>query len=134
MAIRLQMREALVEYLKEVSDLRHLLTHSLLWCSPSQEFMASLEADEGLSKAVFGDETDRFQSEPYSRKLYFMRYRLQQTLDVVRRRINGEKAVLTSAAYNSADELLRDLYAIRNSLISVFSPCTRVFISTPSTN
>ncbi|MDX1334781.1 MAG: phosphoenolpyruvate carboxylase [Gammaproteobacteria bacterium] len=118
MAIRLQMREVLIEYLKKVNELRHLLTHSLLWCSPSQEFMANLEADESMSKAVFGDENDRFASEPYSRKLYFMRYRLQQTLDAVRRRIEGDKAVLTSAAYNSADELLRDLYAIRNSLIS----------------
>ena len=118
MAIRLQMEEVLVQYLKLVNGLRHLLTHSILWCSPSGEFLESLESDNAMSKAVFGDKPDSYRNEPYRRKLYFMRYRLKQTLDVVRRRIGGEKAVLTSHAYTSANELLRDLKAIYESLIS----------------
>jgi phosphoenolpyruvate carboxylase len=117
-AIRMQMREVLIEYLKRINDLRHLLTHSTLWCSPSQELFASLEADAGLSKAVFGNKPDQFETEPYSRKLYFIRYRVQQTLDTVRRRLDGEKAVLTNHGYASADDLLNDLHIIRNSLIS----------------
>jgi len=118
MAIRLQMEEVLVQYLKLVNNLRHLLTHSILWCTPSAEFMESLEADNAMSKAVFGSNPDSYSNEPYRRKLYFMRYRLKQTLDVVRRRIGGEKAVLTSHAYTSAAELHADLKAIYASLIS----------------
>ena len=117
-AVRLQMQEVLVEYLRQVNGLRHILTHSIHWCQPSAAFLESLDADASMARAVFGDRPDSYVNEPYRRKLYFMRHRLEQTLEAVRRRIQGEQAVLTSHAYSSAEQLLTDLRLIRDSLIS----------------
>ena len=118
LAVRLQMQAVLTEYLRRIDHLRHRLTHSSLLCQPSAPFLASLEEDRHISSAVFGESPDRFDTEPYRRKLYIMRHRLVETLRTVRRRLEGERAVLPSAAYQGAHELLRDLYLIRDSLIS----------------
>lgn len=119
LACRLAMEQVLSEYLRRVSALRHELTHSLFMCRPSDEFMESLEGDGSIASAVFRGSADRFETEPYRRKLYIMRYRLQETLNTVRRRLNGENAVLPgSSAYASAAELHADLRLIRDSLVS----------------
>ncbi|EHQ51104.1 phosphoenolpyruvate carboxylase [Ectothiorhodospira sp. PHS-1] len=119
MACRLAMEQVLSEYLQRVHTLRFVLTHSLLMCRPAEDFMASLEEDENISRAVFKDLPDKMESEPYRRKLYIIRYRLRETLDTVRRRLAGETAVMpTHAAYASSAALLRDLTLIRDSLIS----------------
>ncbi|MEJ2059052.1 MAG: phosphoenolpyruvate carboxylase [Gammaproteobacteria bacterium] len=118
LAIRLQMQEVLTEYLRRINDLRHVLTHSLLLCEPSEAFMHSLKEDEPITGAVFNGATTRFQGEPYRRKLYIMRHRIMETLNTVRRRLHGERAVLPAAAYTTPGDFLRDLYVIRDSLIS----------------
>lgn len=118
LAVRLQMQAVLNEYVSRIDDLRHRLTHSSLLCQPSQAFLDSLEHDRLIASAVFGDSPDRFSTEPYRRKLYIMRHRLTETLATINRRLDGERAVLPSAAYQSADEFLSDLHLIRDSLIS----------------
>ena len=118
-AARMQMASVLGEYLRRVHDLRNVLTHSDLFCEPSQAFKDSLEKDEAIASAVFRDNPDRFRHEPYRRKLYIMRHRLTETLHTVKRRIDGEQAVLpVKSAYGSASEFLHDLRAIHDSLIS----------------
>ncbi|HSP00970.1 MAG TPA: phosphoenolpyruvate carboxylase, partial [Thioalkalivibrio sp.] len=119
LACRLAMEQVLSEYLRRVSDLRHELTHSLYMCQPSEAFLNSLEDDSNIASAVFQGSSDRFETEPYRRKLYIMRYRLTETLNTVRRRLKGENAVLPgNSAYAGAGELLRDLNLIKDSLIS----------------
>ncbi|HDP89791.1 MAG TPA: phosphoenolpyruvate carboxylase [Thioalkalivibrio sp.] len=118
LAVRLQMQEVLEEYLKHVDALRHILTHSILLCQPSEAFIESLAQDEGISNLVFGGYPDRFRTEPYRRKLYFIAYRLRETLKTVRRRLEGERAVLPSVAYAAPQELLADLYVMHESLTS----------------
>ncbi|MDD3518252.1 MAG: phosphoenolpyruvate carboxylase [Chromatiales bacterium] len=119
LACRLQMEEALDEYLRRVSELRHVLTHSARLCQPSQAFLDSLAEDATIAAAVFRGKVDRFEYEPYRRKLYFMRHRLGETLATVRRRLAGENAVLpANAAYSSSEEFLRDLCVMRDSLYS----------------
>jgi phosphoenolpyruvate carboxylase len=118
LAVRMQMQEAIEEYLKRIDALRHVLTHSMLLCQPSQAFMDSLAEDESIAKLVFGDMPDRFRTEPYRRKLYFMGYRLLETLKTVRRRLDGERAVLPSVAYARVEDFLGDLRLMRDSLIS----------------
>ena len=118
LAVRLQMQEVLEEYLRHIDALRHILTHSILLCQPSAAFMQSLEQDEGISNLVFGGYPDRFRTEPYRRKLYFIAHRLRETLKTVRRRLDGERAVLPSVAYASPAELLADLHVMRDSLTS----------------
>ncbi|ADC72611.1 Phosphoenolpyruvate carboxylase [Thioalkalivibrio sp. K90mix] len=119
LACRLAMEQVLREYIKRVNHLRNVLTHSAYMCQPSQEFLDSLDADSNIANAVFHGASDRFESEPYRRKLYIMRYRLRETLETVCRRIQGEAAVLpTNSAYADADAFLQDLNLIRDSLIS----------------
>lgn len=116
-AVRMHAIAALKEYLPRVHQLSHELTHSVLMCTPSPEFLSALEADEGWAEKALGD-ADRFRHEPYRRKLYIIRYRLQQMLDHLRRRQEGEGTpVPPRAAYRSAAELLEDLRRIRESLI-----------------
>jgi phosphoenolpyruvate carboxylase len=119
LACRLAMEQVLSEYLRRVSALRHELTHSLFMCQPSEAFMESLERDSNIASAVFRGSADRFETEPYRRKLYIMRYRLTETLNTVRRRLNGENAVLpANSAYASAAEMLNDLRLMHDSLVS----------------
>jgi len=118
-ACRLAMQQVLREYLKRVSNLRNVLTHSSLMCQPSEAFLASLEADNSISPAVFQGSRDRYETEPYRRKIQVMIYRLRETLATVDRRLAGEAAVLpVSSAYSSAEALLADLRVIHDSLIS----------------
>ncbi|MFO8004622.1 phosphoenolpyruvate carboxylase [Thioalkalivibrio sp.] len=118
-ACRLAMQQVLREYLKRVSHLRNVLTHSALMCQPSQAFLASLEADNNISPAVFQGSRDRYETEPYRRKIQIMIYRLKETLGTVGRRLAGEAAVLpANSAYSSADALLADLRVIHDSLVS----------------
>ncbi|WP_018951345.1 phosphoenolpyruvate carboxylase [Thioalkalivibrio sp. AKL12] len=119
LSCRLAMEQVLREYLKRVNHLRNVLTHSSFMCQPSQAFLDSLDADSNIANAVFQGASDRFESEPYRRKLYIMRYRLRETLDTVVRRVRGEAAVLpTNSAYADAQAFLNDLKLIRDSLVS----------------
>lgn len=115
-AVRMHAIAVLKEYLPRVVALSHELTHSALMCKPSPEFLASLEADECWAEKALGD-ADRFRYEPYRRKLYIVRYRLEQMLDHLRREQEGEESQLPAAAYRSADEFLNELHLIRASLI-----------------
>ncbi len=117
-ALRLQMHEALEEYHRRLVDLGKRLTHSLRLCSPSPEFLASLELDRNICGGEYDEKLPGFTNEPYRRKLYTMRCRLQHTLDAVRQRLRGHPARLDAAAYRHADQLLNDLKLIRDSLIS----------------
>jgi phosphoenolpyruvate carboxylase len=119
LACRLAMQQVLREYLKRVSHLRNVLTHSSLMCQTSEGFLASLEADNSIAPAVFQGFMDRYETEPYRRKVQIMMYRLRETLATVDRRLAGEAAILpTSSAYSSAEALLEDLRVIHDSLVS----------------
>ena len=114
-AVRLHAIAAIKEYLPRVIQLSHELTQSKLLCTPSAALLASLDDDERYAEQALED-AERFRNEPYRRKLYIMRYRLQQMLNHMRRRLEGEVVSPPRAVYDSSDELLRDLYLIRDSL------------------
>ncbi len=119
-AAHMQMSEVLEAYLSRARELRHKLTHSSLFCHPSEAFLESLAHDDTtLADKVFGDRP-RFGAEPYRRKFYYMIYRLEQTLATARARIESpdQTIALFEDAYAGADEFLRDLRLIRDSLIS----------------
>ena len=118
LAVRLQHREALREYLKRITDLSHVLTHSQLLCQPSEVFRAGLERDEAAYPEAFSDKPSRFTAEPYRRKLYIMRHRLNENLRLVEARMAGDSDDnSTHGAYRTEDEFLTDLAQIRQSLI-----------------
>ncbi len=117
MAVRLQHREALREYINRVTRMSHILTHSSLLCSTSEAFLSSLERDEAAYPDAFVGKPNRFKTEPYRRKLYFMRYRLTNNLEAVDARLRGEESQ-NLEGYRNEQEFLTDLRLIRESLIS----------------
>ncbi len=117
MAVRLQHREVLREYLRRVTDLGHVLTHSERLYQPSEAFKAGLERDEAAYPNTFVDKSERFSTEPYRRKLYFMRYRLRENLRLVEANMAGGDTIAFPAAYATEQEFLTDLTQIRQSLI-----------------
>jgi phosphoenolpyruvate carboxylase len=117
LAMRLQSREILTEYINRVNALSRQLTFSSRMCQPTQAFLDSLEADRRFYEEAFGDTPNRFSYEPYRRKLYLMRLRLERNLRAVRRRIT-DAAHIPEPGYASEQELLDDLKLIHDSLSS----------------
>ncbi len=117
-ALRLQTRAVLLEYLSRITRLHLILTHSVLMCKPTDALMDSIADDRTYETAVFGDNPDRFKHEPYRRKLFVMRYRLEQNLIAVKRPLQQREAIDNADGYAGEDELLNELYLIRDSLIS----------------
>lgn len=116
LAVRLHARTAVLAYLTRIARLTRVLTHSSLLCRPSDEFMRSLRRDEAFCAMAFRDTPERFGNEPYRRKLYIMRYRLEHNLMFIKARLEGRDDEYADR-YRSARELLDDLYLIRDSLI-----------------
>jgi phosphoenolpyruvate carboxylase len=114
-AVRLYATEALREYVRRVGQLAHILTYSVGLARLSSALLDSLREDERLSERVFASNPNQFALEPYRRKLYFMRYRLEQNLEAIARGAEAPPEV-REAAYRSARAFLADLYLIRDSL------------------
>jgi phosphoenolpyruvate carboxylase len=118
LALRMQSREVLLEYIKQLKILGKILTHSILFCQPTDAFLNQLALDEKEVTELFSDNRKRFKSEPYRRKLYIMQHRVSCTLDKVEARLDGITADSTTYSYTNEQGLLNDLYLIRDSLIS----------------
>ncbi len=117
MALRMHASEILNEYIVQIGKLTQLLTQSSRWCDPGEEFMHSLQRDEALGLKAFDEKRDKFDSEIYRRKLYFMQSRLKVNLNIVNARLNGRAVDDNPQAYANADEFIRDLRLIYDSLI-----------------
>lgn len=118
-AIRLHMREALKEYHERIIALRGILSHDLEFITPNQAFLDSLAKDEKeLKKKAFKKHPDLFNTEPYRRKLHFISYRLERSILIVRNRLNNKPATPSEITYGNVEDFLKDLYLIRDSLIS----------------
>ncbi len=118
-AIRMQMQVALEEYMKRVSELRTILSHSTEFVTPTPELMAHLQQENTrLGETVFGGKLVTFAQEPYRRLLSFMRHKLRQTLQTVEARLVNENTPLAALAYTDVSEFLHELYLINDSLRS----------------
>jgi phosphoenolpyruvate carboxylase len=120
LALRLQSRTTLQEYIRRLNVAFKHLTHSDQFCTPSREFTASLNKDENLRFEVFVNNPLSYTHSPYQRKIAFMRLRIQQNLDKTRALIADTTADVSqyNHAYASEDDLLNDLKLIRDSLHS----------------
>lgn len=119
LAMRLQARAALLEYICRVTRLQLVLTHSISLCKPSPALLSSLDADQIYFDGAFRASSKRFSSEPYRRKLFIMRYRLERNLVAIKEQLqerSGEEHL--EHGYRSEQELLNELYIIRDSLRS----------------
>ena len=118
LALRLQTRAVLLEYIGRIIHLSRGLTHSVLLCQPSAEFMDSLKRDDQLALNILQDTPLRFINEPYRRKLYMMRHRLECNLIAVKARLDNKEILPLASRYGSEQEFLDDLYVTHASLIS----------------
>jgi phosphoenolpyruvate carboxylase len=118
LALRLQARTILEEYVSRLTELGGLLTHSVPLCQPSSAFMASLENDASYSGAVFGPQSNRYGNQPYRRKLAILRWRMQRNLEAINRRIDGLEPLNENGQFPNAGAFLKELELIRESLIS----------------
>ncbi|WP_297476126.1 phosphoenolpyruvate carboxylase [Ferrovum sp.] len=118
LALRLQKHEILKEYLRQVSNLSHVLTQSKRLCAISKPMMDSLDQDERRFSAAFGDFPQYLSQEPYRLKLYVMRHRLRHNLNALNVLFEGQNKRPFRDAYPSEQEFLSDIYLIRDSLIS----------------
>ena len=120
MALRLQSRSALREYIKRLNDVFHHLTHSDQFTTPSREFTESLNHDENLRFEVFKSNPLSYKHSPYQRKLAYMRYRIQQNLNRTRALLDDDKTDISQFphCYRDDNAFLEDLKLIRDSLRS----------------
>ncbi len=118
-ALRMAAREVLAEYLRRTEKLMRELSHSLRWCEPSAALLESLETDEQELAAHAGERPERFATEPYRRKLFFMRGRLQAMHDQLQTelRLRAQRSERPAVAYEDAEAFIDDIELIRESLI-----------------
>jgi len=117
-AVREYSKAILKEYIPRVNALSRLLTHSSTLCTPSSDFLNSLNDDEQFVANAFKGEDDRFRHEPYRRKLQIMLYRLERRLASFRDLSKGEVIHNVEDAYKTENEFLSDLHLISDSLVS----------------
>ncbi len=117
-ALRMQSREVLNEYLKQIKLLSKILTQSSLFCQPTDEFLAKLEKDEKEVTEPFAENYYRYKQEPYRRKLFIMLHRVKCNLSAVEARLNDIEVSSLKCGYANEQGMLDDLYLIRDSLIS----------------
>ncbi|HEB82272.1 MAG TPA: phosphoenolpyruvate carboxylase [Gammaproteobacteria bacterium] len=120
LALRLQSRTTLQEYVRRLNIVFKYLTHSDQFATPSREFSDSLHQDENLRFEVFSNNPLAYTHSPYQRKIAFMRYRIQQNLDRTRALIADNTADVSQYvhAYASEEDFLDDLRLIYDSLCS----------------
>ncbi|PWV63328.1 phosphoenolpyruvate carboxylase [Plasticicumulans acidivorans] len=117
MAVRMQSKVVLREYVRRLDELSHLLTHSSSLVRPSLSFAERLAADSKLAQVAFAEEPRRYSHEPYRRKLALMSYRLQRNLEALKAALDGHEE-RSPWCYASERDFLDDLYSIRDSLRS----------------
>ncbi len=117
-AIRLQARAVLLEYLSRITKLSRVLTLSSSLCRPSDAFMETLHTAENYVGSAFPEDPQRFIQEPYRRMLFLIRYRLERNLVNIKRQLGEHTTECSNDAYENEEQLLHELYQIRDSLIS----------------
>ncbi|MBN4080532.1 phosphoenolpyruvate carboxylase [Beggiatoa alba] len=117
-AIYLQNRQVLNEYLERVTELTHILTHSIQLCTPNDTFNKNLEQNEQDVDAAVLKKSQRYAQEPYRRKLFFIFFRLSSNLNKIEAGLAGSEFKEHFYGYESEADFLNDLYLIRASLLS----------------
>ncbi len=120
MALRLHMREILQHYQQHIEELHGLLTYSRGMVEPAKAFCDSLERDIERYSEILGYHPERFDHEPYRRKLHIMGRRLAQNIQYVDALIDGapvDERTFCTSRYTDERSFLNDLVLIRDSLI-----------------
>lgn len=116
LALRLQSRTILEEYVRRVGELAGLLSFSSRLCEVPAELWDSLERDAAAAAVALRNRPQKFQHQPYRRKLSVMRFRLEQNLTAIDGRLNGPGTGTPEFAYSEAAAFLHDLETIHAAL------------------
>jgi phosphoenolpyruvate carboxylase len=104
---------------ERITRLSYVLTHSTSFCTPSSEFLESLDRDEQHFPTESLDARGKFEPEVYRRKLYIMQERLDRNLTRVEGQLAGTSLrVLPQPGYLNETSFIEDLQLIRESLLS----------------
>ena len=115
-AVYMHAETAIIEYIERTKELSKYLTHSIQHTDLSKEFLDSLSIDDKYAEDAFKGNSQDFIKEPYRRKLKFMEFRLTESLKIVKDYKNKKEIKKRIHAYNNEQQLLKDLYLIRDSL------------------
>ena len=115
-AVYMHAETAIIEYIERTKELSKYLTHSIQHTDLSKEFLDSLSIDDKYAADAFQGNSQDFIKEPYRRKLKFMEFRLTESLKIVKDYKNKKEIKKRIHAYNNEQQLLKDLYLIRDSL------------------
>ncbi len=118
MAVRLQSREALLEYYGRIRALQKILTLSSEFVAPSDAMLTSLARDEADMPEIFATKPEQYKTEPYRRKLVLMQQRIECNLAKLAHMLDEAPLPENDYSYRNEEGLLSDLYLIRDSLIS----------------
>ena len=113
-----QSREILKRYISDTEQLSHQLTHSIALCTPDQAFLQSLDSDNKTYKHLFAKHPNLFSTEPYRRKLFIIRHKLDYRMKQVQAKIDGHRPQSNYSGYKNEDEFYHDLKLIQDSLCS----------------
>lgn len=116
-ALRLNHLTILELYLKKLDSLIAALTHSYKFCSPSAAFIDSLEIDNQYCLDNGFAQQKRFSEEPYRRKLFIMRQRLEIIIADTEQRLENSSPAAGASGQTHEANFIRDLEIMRNSLI-----------------
>ena len=112
-ALRMQQLEVLQEYARRVDHLSKIFTHSADQIELSPEFIASMERDAPRLNKYLGQ---KHLTEPYRRKLLFVKLRLEKTIDQVQARLGDGTPFYDPLAFKNEDELREEIMLVRHSL------------------
>jgi phosphoenolpyruvate carboxylase len=117
-AVRLQSREALLEYYGRIRTLQKILTLASEFIEPSEAMLTSLARDEADMPEIFATKPEQYKTEPYRRKLVLMQQRIECNLAKLAHILDEAPLPENDYSYRNEEGLLSDLYLIRDSLIS----------------
>ena len=116
LALRLQAKTIVEEYIRRLNLLCEQLSHSYGFCSLSPAFIDSLNQDRTALANFTSKEERLYLQEPYRHKLVLMKYRMERLLFVINARLQGDAAISDDHAYLHVSEFLTDLKTIDASL------------------
>ncbi len=117
LAVRLQARTILQEYVRRLDELRGQLSYSYGLCQPNADFMDSLAADRALLGPIVAQIEKLDLQEPYRHKLSLMKYRMSLNLARIEQAL-ADNSPLTGGFDYSLNQFQADLAVIRTSLHS----------------
>ncbi len=116
-AVRIYAKTILEEYIGRVDSLIHVLTHSSKLSDLPQPFIDQVSRDEKFCQSIDCGQIERFDNEPYRRRLFVIQHRLSLNLEILNRRIFGNNVDNRIPGYDSIDEFRQDLGLIYDALV-----------------